>query len=203
MSRTILAALALSAFVAGCATAPPERQDNACVMMEDNRGWWKAVTRTERRWGTPPALTLAIIKQESSFRHDARPPRGDRRMLGLLPGERPSTAFGYAQALDSTWDWYRKETGNGGADRHDFDDASDFIGWYTDKTRKTNGVPFSDPASHYLAYHEGHGGFSRQTFRKKAWLMDTANRVASNTARYDSQLAGCKRSLDGRFLGIF
>ena len=41
-----------------------------------------------------------------------------------------SSAYGYAQALEGTWDDYRKDTGRRGADRDDFADSSDFIGWY-------------------------------------------------------------------------
>jgi len=51
---------------------------------------------------------MAIIRQESSFQADAQPPRS--RILWIIPGPRPSSAYGYSQALDGTWDWYRQAT---------------------------------------------------------------------------------------------
>ena len=98
-SLFIFSAIAL----ASCASAPPKQQDNACVFLKENKSWYRATRATAKKWGAPIGLQLAIIKQESSFTHDAKPERGKRRMLGLLPGKRPSTAYGYAQALDGTW----------------------------------------------------------------------------------------------------
>lgn len=190
----------LFSVLASCATAPPERQENACEFLKENKSWYRAVRSTARKWGAPMGLQLAIIKQESSFRHDAKPARGKRRMLGLLPGERPSSAYGYAQALDNTWDEYKSITGNRGAERDDFDDAADFIGWYIDRTGRMTGIGQHNYRAHYLAYHEGPGGYKRGTYKKKRWLVDTANRVHANADRYEKQIHGCKRQLKRRWL---
>jgi hypothetical protein len=139
---------------------------------------------------------MAIIKQESAFRFDARPKR--KKLLGVIPWLRPTSAYGFAQVKDSTWDWYQQQTGNGRARRTSFTDAIDFVGWYTNKTQQTLGVSKWDAQNQYLAYHEGHGGFKRKTYRKKAWLTPVASKVARNAKRYASQLHSCRESLDSR-----
>ena len=83
----------------GCATAPspPSKPLDACAIFKEQPGWYKATKKAERKWGTPVHVQLAIIQAESSFRHDARPPG------------RVSSAYGYSQAIDGTWDWYREQ----------------------------------------------------------------------------------------------
>jgi hypothetical protein len=176
-------------------TAPPSDQADACAIFRERPSWWRAVARTEERWGTPPGLVLAIIRQESSFTHDARPPREDGFLF--FPGRRPSSAFGYAQALDATWDEYRRTADERGAERDEFRDAADFIGWYTSRSHQRLGLAWTDGRAQYLAYHEGHGGYSRGTYRSKPWLMDVAARVGANAAAYQRQIDGCERDLNG------
>ena len=83
-------ALACALFLTGCATPPPDQVYNACLILEDNRSWWRELQRTERRWGVSPGTQLAILKRESSFNANARPAR--TRLLGFIPGRRPSSA---------------------------------------------------------------------------------------------------------------
>ncbi|PWE17838.1 hypothetical protein DDZ18_06235 [Marinicauda salina] len=187
--------------LAGCASGPPDQVHNACLILEDNRAWWRALKRTERRWGVSPGVQLAFLKRESGFDRSARPAR--RRLLGFIPGPRPSSAYGYAQALETTWDWYREETGRRGADRDDFDDAVDFIGWYAQMSRELSGISSNDARSLYLAYHEGHGGFNRGTYRGKSWLNRAADEVARDAWRYNSQIDDCRGRLDRGFLFFF
>ena len=125
--------------------------------------------RTEDKWGVPVSVQLATIARESSFQHDARPTK--RIGSGWFSREVPrSSAYGYAQALEGTWDDYRRATGRRGADRDDFADSSDFIGWYMHGASRVNGVPLHDAYNQYLAYHEGKAGFARGTYRAKSWL---------------------------------
>jgi hypothetical protein len=195
MSRvSIMVALGCALFVTGCASSPPDQVHDACLILEDNRAWWRDLQRTERRWGVSPGVQLAILKRESSFNARARPAR--TRLLGFIPGRRPSSAYGYAQALDGTWDWYRRDTGRRGADRDDFGDAVDFIGWYSDQSRERSGIPLSDPYRLYLAYHEGHGGYNRGTYRSKSWLQRAAREVETDARRYDRQIDRCERRLN-------
>ncbi|MCV5690043.1 hypothetical protein OFN32_38125, partial [Escherichia coli] len=81
-----------------------------------------------KEWGTPIHVAMAIIKQESSFRHDAKPPKD--YVLGFIPWGRVSSAYGYAQAQDPAWDDFQDSTGQGGS-RSNFDDSIMFVGWYT------------------------------------------------------------------------
>ncbi|MGA0807087.1 MAG: hypothetical protein ACO3PV_11320, partial [Pseudohongiellaceae bacterium] len=109
-----------------CASAPPQNLSNLCSIFEDRGSWYKAARKSEQRWGVPVEVNMAFIYHESGFRGRAKPPR--RRLLGFIPGPRASDAFGYAQALDNTWNDYRVAAGNWGARRSRFKDAIDFVG---------------------------------------------------------------------------
>ncbi len=184
-----LALLLLAA--CGSSQAPPPDMNDACAIARDRRGWMRDMERTERKWGVPVAVQMSTIYHESKFVADARTPM--TYALGIIPMGRRSSAYGFAQAIDGTWDWYQDSTGNRRAKRDRFSDASDFIGWYMDRTQKTNGVPKWDARNQYLAYHEGHTGYARGTWHNKAWLLRTADSVASRAAMYDQQLQGCRR----------
>lgn len=192
--RGALAICWLAAALTGCAHTPPDDTDNICSIFRQKPDWYRASERSFKRWGVPPQVQLAIVHQESSFRHDAKPPR--RRLLGFIPAGRLSSAYGFAQVKDSTWDWYRDKTGNRGADRDDFADAVDFIGWYGDLSHRTLGLSKWDAYGQYLAYHEGHGGYRKGSYRKKRWLMKVARKVDRRAKRYSAQLARCRDSLD-------
>jgi hypothetical protein len=187
------ACLALLA-LAGCATAPPTRVDDACAIFEEKPDWYEAARDTEQRWGTPVQVQLAIVRAESSFKHDAKPPRDS--FLGVPMWWRVSSAYGYAQVKDETWDTYRTAAGNRGASRSDFADASDFVGWYTDQSQKRLGISKWDAYNQYLAYHEGQGGYSRKTYAGKDWLLRIARKVDGWARTYGGQLRTCRGRLD-------
>ena len=138
-----ITAVCALAVLTACATKPPENVADICAIFEEKGGWYKAAKKSEKRWGTPIHVQMAIIKQESTFKFNAKPPR--QKLLGFIPWTRPSDAYGYAQALDSTWKRYQSETGRRFAQRDDFDDAIDFVGWYTNNTQKAVGVSKWDP----------------------------------------------------------
>ncbi len=191
-----LAVLGSLLLLASCATAPPRDIDDACALFDQYEGWFADANTASQRWGVPLPVLLAIIRQESAFQADARPPRA--WYLGFIPGPRPSSAYGYSQALDGTWDDYIAATGRHGADRDQFDDAVDFIGWYVNETARRNGIAKHDVYHQYLAYHEGQGGFARRTYRNKPWLMKRASQVGQQAARYRAQLDRCKPRLAAR-----
>ena len=178
----------------GCSTDPPRDISNSCEMFEDKSGWYKDTKRSYEKWGVPIHVQLAIIYQESKFVDDAKPPRD--YLLWLIPWGRVSSAYGYAQAQDSTWDWYIETTGNRGADRDDFGDAVDFVGWYGDMSHRLLGISRWDAYRQYLAYHEGHGGYKRGTYSEKPWLIKVARKVESRARDYRAQLAKCEDELD-------
>lgn len=184
-----LGGILLLLLLVSCTTAPPRNVNDACAIFAEYDDWYPDAKAASQRWKVPIPVLLAIIHQESAFQADAQPPR--RWHLGFIPGARPSSAYGYSQALDGTWDRYIATTGKPGADRDDFADAVDFIGWYVNETTLRNGVARSDAYNQYLAYHEGQGGFAKGTYRNKPWLLELARKVSRQAARYDSQLARC------------
>lgn len=177
----------------GCATAPPKKVSNICSIFQEKSGWYQAAKKSEKRWGSSIPLMMAFMHQESRFVSQAKPPR--KKILGFIPGPRKSSAYGYSQAQTGTWKWYKKSTGNWGADRDEFQDAVDFIGWYNVQTKKKNGVSLSNAYGLYLAYHEGHGGYKKKSYNKKPWLKKVANKVAAQTKTYAKQLRSCESSL--------
>jgi len=187
-------AAAAAAGLAACSTAAPHQVDDACAIFSERKGWYADALDANKRWGVPISIQLAFIRQESSFESDARPPR--KKILGFIPGSRPSNAFGYAQALDSTWAEYRRETGERGADRDEFADAVDFIGWYNARSANLCGIRKDDAYRLYLAYHEGPHGYRRGSYRHKQWLLATAERVAKKAERYRGQLQRCAKNLE-------
>ncbi|MCT4684968.1 MAG: lytic transglycosylase [Roseicyclus sp.] len=178
---------------AGCGRrefSAPRNLDDACALAAERPHYYRAMRRTERRWGVPVHVQMATFHQESRFDGDARPPF--RYALEVIPMGRLSSAFGYSQALDGTWDEYRASTGNRRARRTDIDDAADFMGWYMVLTRERNGIALSDARNQYLAYHEGHAGFARGSYNSKAWLLGVADRVAARAETYRVQLQSCR-----------
>jgi len=173
----------------GCSTGPPKHINNACRIFDEKSSWYKAAQKSYKKWGVPVHVQLAIMHQESRFISDAKPPR--QKLFWFIPWTRPSSAFGYAQVKDSTWDWYKDKTGNWFADRDDFADAVDFIGWYGNVSSRTLKISKWDAYGQYLAYHEGHGGYRRKTYLKKKWLIQVAKKVKANAEHYAQQLKQC------------
>lgn len=188
--------LLLTLLLAGCATTPPSRPQNICDIFREKKDWFDTARTTEKRWSVPIPIMMATINQESRFVADARPPR--QRILGFIPGPRPSDAFGYAQAKDASWDSYRHSTGHSGADRDDFADALDFIGWYYNGSYQRNKIGRNDAYLLYLSYHEGQGGFSRRSWEQKPWLEKVAQKVSAQANAYSLQLADCLADLEKR-----
>ncbi len=192
MSRPIRA-LALLLFVAACGGgndySAPRNLDNACSIVDQRPTYLTAMKRTERRWGVPVAVQMATIYQESKFIGNARTPV--QYSLGVIPMGRQSSAYGYSQALDGTWDDYKRARGSWGARRDDIDDATDFMGWYFNASREELGLSMSDVRNQYLAYHEGRTGFRRGSYQAKSWLLKVSSDVASRAVVYDAQLRSC------------
>lgn len=192
--RRWVIAIAIAVLLASCTVAPPQNPHNLCDIFLEKPDWYDAAKNAARRWGTPIPVQMAIIEQESGFREEIQPPR--RWILGFIPWTRPSSAYGYAQAIDSTWAWYQRESGNGSADRDDFDDAVDFVAWYVAQSHRLLGLSKTDAYSQYLAYHEGQGGFSRKSYAHKEWLKQVAWRVDARARRYARQLNRCRAELE-------
>ena len=169
----------------------PNDLENACSIVQERPHYLRAMQAAERNWGVPVPVQMATIHAESRFIGNARTPF--RYALGVIPMGRQSSAYGYSQALDGTWNEYVQETGNRRARRDNIRDATDFMGWYMHKTEQRNNIPKTDARNQYLAYHEGHTGFARGSYNAKSWLLRVADGVATRAARYDAQLRSCRR----------
>ncbi|KPD12109.1 lytic transglycosylase [Phaeobacter sp. 11ANDIMAR09] len=194
MSR-IIVALALLLVVASCGggpNTPPRNLDNACSIIKERPQYLKAFRATERRWGVPIHVQMATIHQESKFRGNARTPH--KYLLGVIPMGRQSSAYGYGQALDGTWEDYKRDTGRRRAKRDRIEDATDFMGWYMNKSLEKNGIQLYDARNQYLAYHDGHTGYARGTYKAKTWLLRVASKVEARSQMYQAQLATCRRA---------
>ncbi|MBL4627689.1 MAG: lytic transglycosylase [Roseicyclus sp.] len=182
----------LVALVAACGSREfesPRNLDDACALGRERPNYLRAMRRAERRWNVPVHVQMATIHQESRFDGDIRPPF--RYALGIIPLGRQSSAIGYSQALDGTWDEYVEDTGNRGARRTDIGDATDFMGWYMNLTLERNNIPLDDTRRQYLNYHEGHSGYARGSHNAKPWLLTVATRVEERAERYRQQLEQC------------
>ncbi|UIP28444.1 hypothetical protein [Photobacterium sp. TLY01] len=187
-------ALILLAFITtGCATPPPKNQSNLCDIFRENPDWYEDAVDMEKRWGTPIQVAMAFMRQESAFRHDARPPRP--YVWGFIPWFRSSSAYGYAQAQDPAWEDYQRATGSWSS-RTSFDDSLMFIGWYTDETQRQLGISKWDAYNQYLAYHEGRGGYRRGTYRQKPTLLQVSRKVDQQAKSYGWQLKQCRQELE-------
>jgi len=189
-------------FVVSCTSNQQINTADSCIIFDQKKKWYKSTKKSYENWNTPIALQLAIINQESSFNQFAKPER--KKIFGIIPGSRPSTAFGYAQVTNPTWDWYKAKTGNQNASRANFSDVTDFIGWYTTQSEKLVGISKNDFYNQYLAYHEGQGGWKKETYLDKKWLIEVAKTVERNAKMYNNQLKQCEQKLNKKgFFGIF
>lgn len=193
MSRLLRASilLLLLASCGGGKFSAPRDLENACSIAAERPQYYRAMKASERRWGIPVHVQMAAVHQESKFVGNARTPH--QFLLGVIPIGRQSSAYGYSQALDSTWEEYQKEQNRGGARRDRIQDATDFMGWYMRGSTEKLGISPSDAQSQYLAYHEGRTGFATQSYLAKPWLVDVAARVGARSERYRQQLIACGR----------
>ncbi|RPG03480.1 MAG: lytic transglycosylase [Pelagibacteraceae bacterium TMED246] len=190
--------LILLLFVTACSSIPKNTADS-CSIFSERYLWYKYAKRTEQKWGTPIYLQLAIIKMESDFDWLAKPDR--TKIFKIIPYKRPSSSFGYSQAVKGTWKQYKDETGNKLATRTRFKDSVDFIGWYTTKTEKILKISKKDSFRQYIAYHEGWGNYKYYKKNKKVILL--AKKVQKQSNKYKSQLNKCKNILTTRKYILF
>ena len=199
MIRKIIIIISVFFLISGCASnKPPSSTTDVCKIFKERYSWYKAAKKTEQRWKVPVYVSMAIIKQESSFVSDARPER--TKLLGFIPWKRVTSARGYAQAIDGTWEMYLKDRGGWFVSRNDFEDSVDFVGWYNYKSHNQLGISLTNARALYLAYHEGRGGYKRGSYRTKPWLLSVADKVQRQSEEYKIQYQGCKKRLGKRFI---
>ena len=179
--------------ITACTTTPPSNIENICSIFRQYPDWYWSAKKVRERWGVPISTLMAIIYQESRFNATAKPPR--KKLLWIIPWLRPTSAYGYSQAINSTWHNYKKNSGGTLSSRDAFADAADFIGWYANQAHIRTGISKKDTEAVYLAFHEGIGGYSRRTHLQKSWLLKVAKKVQYRSWVYHSQLARCQASL--------
>tara|TARA_Y100000591_G_C21826697_1_gene697087 strand:+ start:352 stop:951 length:600 start_codon:yes stop_codon:yes gene_type:complete len=182
----------------GCSSIPTNTS-NSCSIFNEKYLWYKHAVRVEQKWGTPIYIQLAIIKMESDFDWLAKPAR--QKIFKVIPFKRPSSSFGYSQAVKGTWEDYKKETGNNLATRARFKDSVDFIGWYTNKTESILKISKKDVFRQYIAYHEGWGNF--KNYKKNKKVISLAKKVERQSNIYKKQLLKCRNSLNRKKYIIF
>ena len=96
-------------FVTACSSIPKNTQ-NSCAIFEERYLWYKHAKASYEKWGAPIHLQLAFVKKESDFNWLAKPPR--KKLFKVIPFKRPSSSFGYSQAVKGTWEQYKRETNN-------------------------------------------------------------------------------------------
>ncbi|WP_216658050.1 transglycosylase SLT domain-containing protein [Halomonas hibernica] len=193
------AGLACVLLLSGCATFapnPPQDQSNICEIFREQPTWYDYARDSQEKWGTPIATQMAFIQQESSFKSHIRPDR--KYYLGFIPGPRPSSAKGYAQAQDPVWGEYREQAGSLFARRTSMKHATDFIGWYNHRSQQQAGISLTNPEHLYYAYHEGTGGYRRGTYQNKPQVINAARQIVARTNRYQSQLNACEAEFQCR-----
>ena len=176
--------------LSSCSSIPKNTSDG-CSIFSERYLWYKYAKKTEQKWGTPIYVQLAIIKMESDFDWLAKPER--KKIFKVIPFKRPSSSFGYSQAVKGTWQQYKKETNNPLATRIRFKDSVDFIGWYTNKTEKILKISKKDAFKQYIAYHEGWGNY--KNYKKKQNVILLAKKVQTQSKKYKNQLNKCSKSL--------
>ena len=184
--------------LSSCSSIPKNTADG-CSIFSDRYLWYKHAKKTEKKWGTPIYIQLAIIKMESDFDWLAKPKR--KKIFKIIPYKRPSSSLGYSQAVKGTWKQYKNETGNKLAVRTRFKDSVDFIGWYTDKTEKLLKISKKDAFRQYIAYHEGWGNY--KNYKKKQKVILLAKKVQQQANKYRLQLKKCQKKLNRNKYIIF
>jgi hypothetical protein len=192
MSRFLKLGILLLVVSCGGNYSAPRNLDDACSITDQRPAYLKAMQRAERRWGVPVHVQMATIYQESKFIGNAKTPF--TYALGVIPMGRQSSAYGYSQAIDGTWDDYKDGPGRGGARRDDIDDATDFMGWYMTQTEEKLGISRWDAENQYLAYHEGRNGYAAGSHNGKDWLLRVAREVAARAETYQMQLISCGKA---------
>ncbi len=183
-----------------CSSIPKNTQ-NACSIFSERYLWYKHAKNSSEKYGVPVHLILAFVNKESGFNRWAKPER--TKLFKIIPYKRPSSSFGYSQAINKTWDQYKNETNNMLALRSRFKDSVMFIGWYINKTHQLNKIPRNDSYRQYLNYYLGWGNYANKTYQTDKKAIIFARSVQKQSNIYRNQLIKCQKNLDKKKYIIF
>ena len=179
--------------LASCSSIP-QNTKNACSIFSERYLWYKHVKKSSEKYGAPVHIILAFVNKESGFDRRARPPR--TRIFKIIPYKRPSSSFGYSQAVKKTWELYKTETNSPLALRTRWRDSVFFISWYISKTNKINKIPLNDAYRQYLNYYLGWGNYAKKVYKTDKKAIIFAKSVQKQSKIYKSQLRECQKSLN-------
>ena len=184
-------------FFVSCSTIPKYPQ-NACKIFNQNYLWYKSIKKSSESYGVPIYIILAFVNKESGFNRWAKPKR--TKLFKIIPYKRPSSSFGYSQAIKRTWELYKKETNNPLALRYRFKDSVMFIGWYIKKTNKINKIPLTDSYRQYLNYYLGWGSYAKKNYKTDKNAILFAKKVEQLSAIYKNQLKECQKNFNNKYI---
>ena len=188
-------------FLLSSCSSVPKYPQNACKIFGQNYLWYKSAKKSSETYGAPVYIILAFVNKESGFNRWAKPKR--YKLFKVIPYKRPSSSFGYSQAVNKTWELYKTETNNPLALRTRFKDSVMFIGWYINKTNKINKISLNDSYRQYLNYYLGWGNYSKKTYKTDKKAIIYAKSVEKQSKIYKNQLRECQKSLDRNKYIIF
>ena len=187
-------------FVASCSSIPKYPQ-NACKIFGENYLWYKAIKKSSEKYDAPVHIILAFVNKESGFNRWAKPKR--TKLFKVIPYKRPSSSYGYSQAVKKTWELYKTETDSPLALRTHFKDSVMFIGWYINKTNKINKIPTDDAYRQYLNYYLGWGAYAKKVYKTDNNAILFAKNVEKKSKIYKNQLKECQKQLNRNRYIIF
>ena len=184
-------------FLSACSSVPKYPQ-NACKIFGQKYLWYKSAKKSSDTYGVPIHIILAFVNKESGFNRWAKPKR--KKLFKIVPYKRPSSSFGYSQAVKKTWELYKAETNSPLALRTRFKDSVMFIGWYMNKTKKINKVPLNDSYRQYLNYYLGWGNYAKKIYKTDKNAVIFAKKVQEQSKIYKNQLASCEKNLNNKYI---
>ena len=184
-------------FIASCSSVP-KYPLNACKIFGENYLWYKSIKKSSETYGAPIYVILAFVNKESGFNRWAKPKR--TKIFKVVPYKRPSSSFGYSQAVKKTWELYKNETNSPLALRMRFKDSVMFIGWYIRKTNKINNIPLNDSYRLYLNYYLGWGNYSKKIYKTDKKAIIFAKSVEKQSNIYKNQLRECQKNLNNKYI---
>ena len=187
-------------FLVSCSSVP-KYPANACKIFGEKYLWYKHAKKSSEAYNVQIHIILAFINKESGFNRWAKPKR--TKLFKIVPYKRPSSSFGYSQAVKKTWELYKTETNNPLAVRTRFKDSVMFIGWYINKTHKINKIPLNDTYRQYLNYYLGWGNYAKKVYKTDKKAIILAKNVQKQSNIYKGQLNECQKSLNKKKYIIF
>ncbi len=184
-------------FIASCSSVPKYPQD-ACKIFGEKYFYLKYTRAASKKWGVPISTILAVINKESGFKRFAKPPR--HKLFKIIPYRRPSSSFGFSQAINKTWELYKKENNKPTALRISYRSSSDFVGWYFWKANKINKVSLSNTRDLYLNYYLGFSAYKNKAYRTDKKAIIFAMSVEKQAKVYKNQLRECKSILKKSYI---